>query len=66
MLSKECLDMGRDRGHDCAPFFEGFADIGNVTHKIGRRLQIPVGRIDVDVAQIGRQGDHVLVHASST
>src|SRR6266446_9750152 len=49
-----------------SPAHERFAGVGNVTQKIGRSLEVPVRRVNVDVAQIGRQSDHVLADASST
>src|SRR3984893_11685662 len=49
-----------------SPAHERFAGVGNVTQKIGRSLEVPVRRVNVDVAQIGRKSDHVLADAPST
>src|SRR5713101_661826 len=38
----------------------------SIAQKIGRSLEVPVRRVNVDVAQISRQSDHVLADASST
>ena len=35
-------------------------DDGNVAQKLRRGFQVPVGRVDIDVTQIGSQGQHVL------
>jgi hypothetical protein len=42
---------------------EGFTDIGNVLQQIRCSLEIPVGRVDVDMTQVGCQGGHVLTDA---
>jgi hypothetical protein len=43
-----------------SPGHEDLSGAGDVAQKVGRSLQIPVRRVDVDVTRIGRQCDHVL------
>lgn len=43
-----------------SPGHEDLSGACDVAQKVGRGLQIPIRRVDVDVAQIGRQCDHVL------
>src|SRR5215469_14997991 len=39
---------------------KGLSDHRDVTQKFRRGFQVPVGRVDVDVTQVGSQGHHVL------
>jgi len=44
---------------------ERFPIVGDITQKFRRSFEIPVRGVDVDVAHIGRQGDHMLANAIS-
>src|SRR5690606_23635422 len=51
----------------CAPVPEGIAyAIGDVAHQAWRRLQVPVGVGHVRVAEVSREGEHVLGDALPT
>src|SRR5450759_1910628 len=39
---------------------------GDVEQKLGRGFQVPVGSVDVDVTQVGSQGQHVLPDSLTT
>ena len=59
-LAQERFDEGSNRRHDCLPSDEErFTGRGDVAHEVGGGLQIPVGRIDVDVTHVGRQRRHM-------
>ena len=64
ILTEEGLDVRCDRRHVGSSADEGFTGAGDVAQQVGRSLEIPVGCVDVDVTQVGRQGDHVLADAS--
>lgn len=43
-----------------------FGDNGDVAQEFRRTLQIPIGSVDVDVTQVGSQGQHVLPDSLTT
>ena len=45
---------------------EVFSGRGDVAHEFGGRLQVPVGRVDVDVAHVGRKRHHMRAGSAST
>src|ERR1019366_2872205 len=44
---------------------ELFTGRGDVAHEFGRGLQVPVGRIDVDVTHVGRKRYHMRAASAS-
>ena len=58
-LAQERFDEGSNRRHAYLPSaMNAFAGRGDVAHEVGGGLQVPVGRIDVDVTHVGRECRH--------
>ena len=70
-LAGECLveerfDEGSNRRHDCLPSaMNAFTGRGDVAHEVGGGLQVPVGRVDVDVTHVGRKRHHMRAASAS-
>ena len=60
MLTEECFHVRCEGSHGSFSLRKVFGNDSDVAQKLRRGFQVPVGSVDIDVTQIGSQGQHVL------
>ena len=60
IVTEESFYVGCERSHGCPPCTKFSVTTAMLAQKLRRGFQVPVGRVDIDVTQVGSQGQHVL------